>query len=896
MTLFFLAACTPSGDTAKPAGPELEHTPPSGAIAGEPVDLVVTADDPDGVASVNVYYKLAEERGYSLLPMTSDDGTTWTLTLDGDSVAAPAIDYYFAAQDAAADPRESWLPRDYSTAPFELAVTTVGQPFPYTEDFETASLAGHGWANASEGFVGYGWDISGSDAHGGVESAYHIRGIDGIDALDDYLVSPAIDLSTTTEAQLTWWEMGDNADAAQHSLWASTGSIDPADGDYVELVDVLDAATEDGWGRSKVIDVSSVCGSQAVYFAWRYQGTDSDDWWIDDVSLGLPTADLSPSISIDPTVVHPGETTTLTVTVANATAVAAENVSVDVSFPSGGASVASTPVSVGEIAGMGTGAADFSLTVDAAQADNTKVPIHVDVTADDTSASYDGELVVGYASIATFVWNGSSPGTLSVVLGVGDPDAPTWSTTMYAADVVAGEQTVTLDVTDENSLLPPAAGANRWYADVESSGGGSVSAFTLSYSGTDYAATSLPAIAGGVEDVVYLPEPPEVAVSSTSTNPSPLQPGTTGVSLNLGVRNSGAATSGPVTATLVSDDPDLIILDPGPVTVSADVLDRNATASAYGVFAFDVAATHVDSTNLDAQLLLTDGVDSWTQDVSLAVPWPVFHITDMTIYDDGGDDTINANESAELVLEVTNAGDLGSDGAVYGTLTGSTTGGATLSFDGDSHRFGTLSAGDSKDEDGFTVTVDGGADGDALTLQLDLYDNSYTYTASTTLTLGQPPFLPIITTDDAIGDSATDGTDMVRAYWRVYDDQLQLRVQFAEDVDVSGLFFEFWGWSTGADYDYYNADFQSGYAHMRGYDSSFGFVALGDPGIAYPAPDTVELDIPLSELGLAFNSFGLGFGAGWCGGDAFYCDAMPEGWGYPYADTFNPYAWWTLTW
>ena len=287
--LLAFQACEPVEDSAVDtvyAGPELEHTPPASPTEGSDVELSVAASDDEGVASVRVYYRTEGNAAFTPVAMAEADGA-WSATVDGGAVRSPALEYYFEAADLGAPSALSRLPEEGERDPFSLAVSVVGRAFPFVEDFEpgdgeSARLSSLGWANASDGFNGYGWEVSTAQAHGGTYSVAHPRGIDGIDELDDWLISPAIDLGTAQSAQLTWQEYGASGSKGSHSLFVSTGSRDPDDGDYTAVANPLPNPGDGAWARSAVYDLSAYAG-QTIYLAWHYVGQSADDWYIDDV-------------------------------------------------------------------------------------------------------------------------------------------------------------------------------------------------------------------------------------------------------------------------------------------------------------------------------------------------------------------------------------------------------------------------------------------------------------------------------------------------------------------------------------------------------------------------------------------------------------------------------------
>ena len=78
--LLTLVGCTgeePKESLVSFEGPTLSHTPPAGALAGEDLTLSVTADDPDGVRSVSVFWR-TEGLDYTEWALSPGEGDTWT--------------------------------------------------------------------------------------------------------------------------------------------------------------------------------------------------------------------------------------------------------------------------------------------------------------------------------------------------------------------------------------------------------------------------------------------------------------------------------------------------------------------------------------------------------------------------------------------------------------------------------------------------------------------------------------------------------------------------------------------------------------------------------------------------------------------------------------------------
>lgn len=877
-------------------GPALVHTAPATPLEGEPVNVAVTATDDDGVVSVTLFYRTSGEDAWTNAPMSPGDDDVWTVTVDGDDVSAPGLDYYFKAVDGGDVAATSYLPEGSTSEPYTLPISVQGQPVPFVEDFELAEgqddLSDKGWANASTGFRGYAWAIGGTQVHGGAGAAWHSRGYSGTDPMVDYLISPAFDLTTVSDAQVSWWEYGTGTEAAAHALYASLGSRDPADGDWV-LVAELPPPEEGAWAWSRVVDLSAFAGHGAVYLAWVYEGVDADEWYVDDVRVEALAPWLSASLSVAPSPISPAEAGTLTVDVTNGSTVDAGEVTVAVSFPDGGASVQDGG-SLASLAAGATESVELPLAIDPATPDNSYVPVELTVGTGDQSWVVEDRILVGEASVATVVWEPWETGQLELVLGVGDPDAPAWEETIYAGEVTDTLEVV-VDVTDRWAYLPPAAGDGRWFVRASPEADGGFAAFTLSYDGASYESVTLDDVGEGDEGWAYVPSPPDLSVSA-STAPSTLSPGSTGVALDLRVVNAGEPTTGALVATLSSADPDVVVTDAGPLVLDADGLARGAAAVATGAFAFDVSAAHVDSTDVELELILSDDIESWSVPVAFDVPYPVLVVTYTNIDDDGRDGVLDAGESADIELRLTNQGDAATSGTASATLSAESTSTASVTVSTSSESYGTLSAGQSRDpSDPWTVTVDGGATGDTVDLLLTVTDSARTYEVRSQLVVGEAPWQALSSLADESGD-ALDGWDFdfANGSYRVEGDTLEIELTSWTAFDPDLLFIEAWGYSPGADWLYHRLVLQSGATTFQGYGDS-GFVDLSEPTVTFPDATTVRFAIPIADAGFLVSSMEIGFASGWCGPDEYWCDHYPDDWGYPY-DSWDTSQWVSMTW
>ncbi|MCH8558542.1 MAG: choice-of-anchor J domain-containing protein, partial [Balneolia bacterium] len=97
---------------------------------------------------------------------------------------------------------------------------------------------------------------------------------------DDWLVTPVISVPTDG-AQLVYFNRGQwMGDYGYSGVWASVGSCNPADGDFVELVETPDIPNL-AWGEESV-NLADFAGED-VCLAFRYSGTFAHTYWVDDV-------------------------------------------------------------------------------------------------------------------------------------------------------------------------------------------------------------------------------------------------------------------------------------------------------------------------------------------------------------------------------------------------------------------------------------------------------------------------------------------------------------------------------------------------------------------------------------------------------------------------------------
>ncbi len=901
-----LAACNGGDtdtDTDAPNGPPALawEVPADALVAGEPLAVEVTATDPNGVSLVVAYYRAAGERAWQGAGDQTNDGDTWAVAIPGDAVQAPGIELYFRGEDALG--AVGYLPERGPQGPFAVEVTRIGRGLPYVEDFESIAdgrLRDLGWSAPSLLFEGYTWGPTTARANSGAVSVFHRRVPPSIQGeIEDWLVSPVLDLSSVPAAQVSWWETGADVESAAHSLWISVGSPDPADGEFVKITD-LDAPRDGTWRRARAVDLSEWAGQKGVTLAWSYTGVAADSWWIDDISFEALGPDLqATALSWTPDPLVPGGAGNLVLDVENLTPVAASGVSVSVeadafvTFPSA--------TTIGAIAGNGAAEAVVPLLVAGDAPENAWVG--VTITFDDGTRTWEQRerILIGEPSVASVTYRldpageGDPEQLVRAFVGVGDPLEPALELPIEGSLRTSGTYTVELDITDYYDVLPPAPGEDRWWVRFETGVVGALNDFTITYGGVAQPTTDLGPISGFETSVFWLPERPEIQFFTQSTTPNPVTPGSTVVWTPTFI-NRGAPTSGTTTVTVRTDDAGITLTSAGPFTLAGDGgLARGSVASS--TFGFTVASDRKSS--LPARFLasVTDGFETTVVPIDVAIPWPVLSVSGVVIDDwEGGDDDglLEPGESANLDISVTNVGGRGTNGAVTCVLS-QVGGDATVAIPVEDGFFGVLAAGTTFNQNDFAVEVTAGELGDALLFDLACADRDETYVASFEIVLGERPWIAMTARPDAISDNLKDyRLDIRDGRYRSDGTRLELELRaHTPHGGLTGLFVEAWGSSAGGDYTFYNIVANGATGSVRGYRSSF--TPLDSVTVTEVDETRILLSVPLGRLGLRTNQLALGFGAGFCGGTAQYCDHYPDAWGAPYTGLFTS-RWTTLRW
>ncbi len=155
--------------------------------------------------------------------------------------------------------------------------------FPYAQNFEVAEDL-VSWMVVDVDGAGTIWDLSTSQNHteGGTTSARHNYAAASAGNQEGWLITPAVHVPAEGEYEMSFWHYNQFPTYyGKNSVKISTGSANPADGQYTEVwtVETVTATWEE-----VTIDLAMYAG-QTIYIGWVYEGTDAHRLFLDDVTI-----------------------------------------------------------------------------------------------------------------------------------------------------------------------------------------------------------------------------------------------------------------------------------------------------------------------------------------------------------------------------------------------------------------------------------------------------------------------------------------------------------------------------------------------------------------------------------------------------------------------------------
>ncbi len=169
--------------------------------------------------------------------------------------------------------------------------------FPLTENFESGIFPPYYWSQWDLDGSGtyWSWNQNFNHSNNGTCSAMHIWDNEE-PAEDGWLLSPRLDVPAGSNFSVSFWSYNVNPQwYGNNSVLVSNASFNPADGDFVQVWSPATVSEE--WVFAS-IDLSAWSG-QSICVAFRYQGFDAHDWYLDDISFEAVSEDNTP-----PTISH----------------------------------------------------------------------------------------------------------------------------------------------------------------------------------------------------------------------------------------------------------------------------------------------------------------------------------------------------------------------------------------------------------------------------------------------------------------------------------------------------------------------------------------------------------------------------------------------------------------
>ena len=123
------------------------------------------------------------------------------------------------------------------------------------------------------------WETTTAQAHSGTTAAYH----DDTDAeCDNWLVSPQVTIDNAGYFFTVWQYEKWGTYYETHEIVVSTGSGDPADGDFTQVI-YEGVGAEEEW--EEIVASLAAFEGHDIYIGFHYIGEYADEWTIDDVNI-----------------------------------------------------------------------------------------------------------------------------------------------------------------------------------------------------------------------------------------------------------------------------------------------------------------------------------------------------------------------------------------------------------------------------------------------------------------------------------------------------------------------------------------------------------------------------------------------------------------------------------
>jgi hypothetical protein len=190
--------------------------------------------------------------------------------LDGQPQAQLRFRYYNAYYD-------SWWQVDN----VKLGVP-VAPPVPdFAESFDSPTFPPPDWTILDVDGGAVTWTRSTTNPHSGAGSAWFDDGLSTDPPQEGWLVSPEINIANSGLFLKFFERDVFPTFYFSHTLWVCTADCGSPPDNFTQILEMNNPIT--GW-RSQQVNMNPYVG-QTVRFAWRYEGTFADEWFVDDVTI-----------------------------------------------------------------------------------------------------------------------------------------------------------------------------------------------------------------------------------------------------------------------------------------------------------------------------------------------------------------------------------------------------------------------------------------------------------------------------------------------------------------------------------------------------------------------------------------------------------------------------------
>jgi len=154
--------------------------------------------------------------------------------------------------------------------------------YPYLENFEKEKLP-YCWEIVDlDGDGQNAWEVN--NALGANNSEYSIRHRDLFGVQDNWLILPYMSIPNQNNVVLAFSELIAMPNYyVKNSILVSTGSSNPADGDFVELWTIDKEDVTDQW-KEHMVSLEDYAGKD-IYIAFRYEGRFAHWWYLDEIEV-----------------------------------------------------------------------------------------------------------------------------------------------------------------------------------------------------------------------------------------------------------------------------------------------------------------------------------------------------------------------------------------------------------------------------------------------------------------------------------------------------------------------------------------------------------------------------------------------------------------------------------